>query len=282
MKLKFSIFLISCLLFIAGIGFAQHASLRNEDALKYVDPYIGSDYHGHVFVGTNVPYGMIQLGPSNIHKGWDWCSGYHYSDSILIGFSHTHLSGTGCTDLGDILIMPLNEIRTPRGNQDDIQGGYASKYSHDNEIVRPEYYSLLVDRYGIKAELTTTDRVGFHRYTYPEGKPASILIDLREGNGSNAYDSYIRKIDDYTVEGYRYVKGWSPSRKVYFVLKSNCKIEQFIAYDDNTPKQWEQLKVESVKSVLTFGNKKEVKIKVSLSSVSCNNAAMNLKAEIPH
>lgn len=255
-------FLISCLLFIAGIGFAQHASLRNEDALKYVDPYIGSDYHGHVFVGTNVPYGMIQLGPSNIHKGWDWCSGYHYSDSILIGFSHTHLSGTGCTDLGDILIMPLNEIRTPRGNQDDIQGGYASKYSHDNEIVRPEYYSLLVDRYGIKAELTTTDRVGFHRYTYPEGKPASILIDLREGNGSNAYDSYIRKIDDYTVEGYRYVKGWSPSRKVYFVLKSNCKIEQFIAYDDNTPKQWEQLKVESVKSVLTFGNKKEVKIKV--------------------
>lgn len=150
---------------------------------------------------------MVQLGPSNIHKGWDWCSGYHYSDSILIGFSHTHLSGTGCTDLGDILIMPLNEIRTPRGNQDDIRDGYASRYSHDNEIARPEYYSLLLDRYNIRAELAATDRVGFHRYTYPEGKPASILIDLREGNGSNAYDSYIRKIDDYTVEGYRYVRG---------------------------------------------------------------------------
>ena len=274
--------LTSCFLLAAGNGVAQRDYSKSEGLLQYVDPYIGSGYHGHVFVGTSVPYGMVQLGPNNIHKGWDWCSGYHYSDSILIGFSHTHLNGTGCTDLGDILIMPLNEIRTPRGNQDDIRGGYASRYSHDNEIARPEYYSLLLDRYNIKAELTATDRVGFHRYTYPEGKPASILIDLREGNGSNAYDSYIRKIDDYTVEGYRYVRGWSPSRKVYFVLKSDKKIEQFTAYDDNTPKPWNQLKVASVKSVLTFGNVKEVKIKVAISSVSCANAAMNLQAELPH
>ena len=274
--------LTSCFLLAAGNGVAQRDYSKSEGLLRYVDPFIGSGYHGHVFVGTSVPYGMVQLGPNNIHKGWDWCSGYHYSDSILIGFSHTHLSGTGCTDLGDILIMPLNEIRTPRGNQDDIRDGYASRYSHDNEIARPEYYSLLLDRYDIKAELTATDRVGFHRYTYPDGKPASILIDLREGNGSNAYDSYIRKIDDYTVEGYRYVRGWSPSRKVYFVLKSDKKIEQFTAYDDNTPKPWNQLKVASVKSVLTFGDVKEVKIKVSLSSVSCANAAMNLQVELSH
>lgn len=274
--------LTSCFLLAAGNGVAQRDYSKSEGLLQYVDPYIGSGYHGHVFVGTSVPYGMVQLGPNNIHKGWDWCSGYHYSDSILIGFSHTHLSGTGCTDLGDILIMPLNEIRTPRGNQDDIRDGYASRYSHDNEIARPEYYSLLLDRYNIKAELTATDRVGFHRYTYPEGKPASILIDLREGNGSNAYDSYIRKIDDYTIEGYRYVRGWSPSRKVYFVLKSDKKIEQFTAYDDNTPKLWNQLKVASVKSVLTFGNVKEVKVKVAISSVSCANAAMNLQAELSH
>lgn len=274
--------LTSCFLLAAGNGVAQRDYSTSEGLLQYVDPYIGSGYHGHVFVGTSVPYGMVQLGPSNIHKGWDWCSGYHYSDSILIGFSHTHLSGTGCTDLGDILIMPLNEIRTPRGNQDDIRDGYASRYSHDNEIARPEYYSLLLDRYNIRAELAATDRVGFHRYTYPEGKPASILIDLREGNGSNAYDSYIRKIDDYTVEGYRYVRGWSPSRKVYFVLKSDKKIEQFTAYDDNTPKPWDQLKVASVKSVLTFGNVKQVKIKVAISAVSCANAAMNLQEELSH
>lgn len=274
--------LTSCFLLATGSGVAQRDYSKSEGLLQYVDPYIGSGYHGHVFVGTSVPYGMVQLGPSNIHKGWDWCSSYHYSDSILIGFSHTHLSGTGCTDLGDILIMPLNEIRTPRGNQDDIRDGYASRYSHDNEIARPEYYSLLLDRYNIRAELAATDRVGFHRYTYPEGKPASILIDLREGNGSNAYDSYIRKIDDYTVEGYRYVRGWSPSRKVYFVLKSDKKIEQFTAYDDNTPKPWDQLKVASVKSVLTFGNVKQVKIKVAISSVSCANAAMNLQEELSH
>ena len=274
--------LTSCVLLAAGNGVAQQNYSKSEGLLQYVDPYIGSGYHGHVFVGTSVPYGMVQLGPTNIHKGWDWCSGYHYSDSILIGFSHTHLSGTGCTDLCDILIMPLNEIRTPRGNQDDIRDGYASRYSHANEIARPEYYSLLLDRYNIKAELTATDRVGFHRYTYPEGKPASILIDLREGNGSNAYDSYIRKVDDYTVEGYRYVRGWSPSRKVYFVLKSDKKIEQFTAYDDNAPQPWDQLKVASVKSVLTFGNVKEVKIKVALSSVSCDNAAMNLQSELTH
>ena len=274
--------LTSCFLLAAGNGVAQRDYSKSEGLLRYVDPYIGSGYHGHVFVGTSVPYGMVQLGPNNIHKGWDWCSGYHYSDSILIGFSHTHLSGTGCTDLGDILIMPLNEIRTPRGNQDDIRDGYASRYSHNNEIARPEYYSLLLDRYDIKAELTATDRVGFHRYTYPDGKPASILIDLREGNGSNAYDSYIRKIDDYTVEGYRYVRGWSPSRKVYFVLKSDKKIEQFTAYDDNTPKSWNQLKVASVKSVLTFGYEKEVKVKVAISSVSCSNALMNLQAELSH
>lgn len=271
-----------CMLTIATNGLAQKDYSKSEGMLRYVDPFIGSGYHGHVFVGTSVPFGMVQLGPSNIHKGWDWCSAYHHSDSILIGFSHTHLSGTGCTDLGDILIMPLNEIRTPRGNQDNISDGYATKYSHANEVARPEYYSLLLDRYNIKAELTATDRVGFHRYTYPQGKSASILIDLREGNGSNAYDSYIRQVDDYTVEGYRYVRGWSPSRKVYFVLKSDKKIEKFTAYDDNTPKPWKQLKVESVKSVLTFGDVKEVKIKVALSSVSCENAMMNLQTELPH
>ena len=270
-------------IFIAAAPAAQARDYsRSEGLLQYVDPYIGSGGHGHVFVGTSVPYGMVQLGPSNIHKGWDWCSAYHYSDSLLIGFAHTHLSGTGCTDLGDILIMPMNEIRTPRGNQDDFSGGYASPYSHDSEVARPEYYSVMVERYGIKAELTATDRVGFHRYSYPEGKPASVLIDLREGNGSNAYDSYIRKVDDYTVEGYRYVRGWSPSRKVYFVLKSDVKIEEFTAYDDNDPQPWDQLKVPSVKAVLTFGDVDRVQLKVALSSVSCENAAMNLNAELPH
>ena len=191
-------FMTTCLLVsMAMTGVAQKDYSNSEGLLKYVDPYIGSGFHGHVFVGTSVPYGMVQVGPNNIHKGWDWCSGYHYSDSILIGFSHTHLNGTGCADLGDIMIMPMNEIRTERGEQEDISNGYASRYSHNTETARPEYYSVMVERYNIKAEMTATNRVGFHRYTYPKGKPASILVNLSEGNADRkAVWCYARKIDD--------------------------------------------------------------------------------------
>ena len=284
MKNIFKLFMTACLLLsVAMTGVAQKDYSKSEGLLKYVDPYIGSGFHGHVFVGTSVPYGMVQVGPNNIHKGWDWCSGYHYSDSILIGFSQTHLNGTGCTDLGDILIMPMNEIRTERGKQDDISNGYASKYSHDTEIARPEYYSLMVERYNIKAEMTATDRVGFHRYTYPAGKPASILVNLHEGNSyTKAKMCYVRKVDDYTIEGYRYSHDWSPNRKVYFVLKSDQKITDFTAYEGNEAKSKEQWKTSDLKAALTFGEAKQVQIKVALSSVSCENAAMNLKAELNH
>ena len=229
MKSIFKTFITACLLLPATMaGAITKDYSQSEGLLKYVDPYIGSGFHGHVFVGTNVPYGMVQVGPNNIYKGWDWCSGYHYSDNILIGFSQTHLNGTGCSDLGDVLIMPMNEIRTERGEQEDISYGYASTYSHDTEIVRPEYYSVQVERYNIKAEMTATNRVGFHRYTYPAGKPASILVDINEGNaGRGAVMGYVRKIDDYTIEGYRYSHYWSPNRKVYFVLQADQKIEDF-------------------------------------------------------
>ena len=139
MKSILKTFVTACLLLPAAMaGAVTKDYSQSEGLLKYVDPYIGSGFHGHVFVGTSVPYGMVQVGPNNIYKGWDWCSGYHYSDNILIGFSQTHLNGTGCSDLGDILIMPMNEIRTERGEQEDISYGYASTYSHDTEIVRPE------------------------------------------------------------------------------------------------------------------------------------------------
>ena len=181
MKNIFKSFMTACMLLsVAMTGVAQKDYSKSEGLLQYVDPYIGSGFHGHVFVGTSVPYGMVQGGPNNIYKGWDWCSGYHYSDSILIGFSQTHLNGTGCSDLGDIMVMPMNEIRTERGQQNDISNGYASMYSHKTEIARPEYYSVMVEKYNIKAELTATNRVALHRYTYPAGKPASILVDIAE------------------------------------------------------------------------------------------------------
>ena len=284
MKNIFKIFVIACLLLSAAMaGAVTKDYSQSEGLLKYVDPYIGSGFHGHVFVGTSVPYGMVQVGPNNIYKGWDWCSGYHYSDNILIGFSQTHLNGTGCSDLGDVLIMPMNEIRTERGEQEDISYGYASTYSHDTEIVRPEYYSVQVDRYNIKAEMTATNRVGFHRYTYPAGKPASVLVDINEGNADRgAVMGFVRKIDDYTIEGYRYSHYWSPNRKVYFVVQTDQKIEDFTAYDGNEPKSKEQWRTPALKAALTFGNVEQVQIKVALSSVSCENAAMNLKAELDH
>ena len=255
--------------------------VAGQDYLSYVDPYIGSGEHGHVFVGASVPLGMVQIGPQNIHKGWDWCSGYHYSDSVLIGFSHTHLSGTGCADLGDVLLMPyVGEVRTARGEQDNIEGTCSTYYSHANEEVAPGYYSLLMDN-GVRAELSATDRVAIHRYTYPEGTPR-LLVNLKEGNGDRAYETALKRVDEYTVEGYRFSKGWSPQHKVFFVLKSEQPIESVAVFDDDTPAGQDTLTGKAVKGVLTFkNNPKNVQLKVALSSVSCANALANLEAEQP-
>lgn len=256
-------------------------STAGVDYLRYVDPYIGSGGHGHVFVGASVPLGMVQVGPQNIHKGWDWCSGYHYSDSVLIGFSHTHLSGTGCADLGDVLLMPyVGDVRTARGEQDNIKGACSTYYSHENEEVAPGYYSLLMDN-GVRAELTATDRVAIHRYTYPEGTPR-LLVNLKEGNGDRAFATALKRTDEYTVEGYRFSKGWSPQHKVFFVLKSDQPIESVAVFDDDAAVGSDSLSGEAVKGVLTFrNNPKKVQLKVALSSVSCTNALANLKAEQP-
>ena len=251
------------------------------DLLQYVDPFIGSGFHGHVFVGASVPFGMVQLGPNNIDKGWDWCSGYHYSDSICIGFSHTHLNGTGCGDMGDVMVMPMTEVNVKRGNQDDISSGYASYYRHKTEEAHPDYYSVMLDRYDIKAELTATARVGLHRYTFPQGKQAHILVNLKDGVGSIVTNSYIRQIDEYTIEGYRYTRGWSPMRKVYFVLQADKPIADLSLYDDTVQVAAKsQLKARAVKGVLSFGEQQQVMVKVALSPVSCENAMANLKAEM--
>ena len=251
------------------------------DLLQYVDPFIGSGFHGHVFVGASVPFGMVQLGPNNIDKGWDWCSGYHYSDSICIGFSHTHLNGNGCGDMGDVMVMPMTEVNVKRGNQDDISSGYASYYRHETEEAHPDYYSVMLDRYDIKAELTATARVGLHRYTFPQGKQAHILVNLKDGVGSIVTNSYIRQIDEYTIEGYRYTRGWSPMRKVYFVLQADKPIADLSLYDDTVQVAAKsQLKARAVKGVLSFGEQQQVMVKVALSPVSCENAMANLKAEM--
>lgn len=284
---RYSYYIIVCLLAISVVIYffvdKKYEYTNSPGALQYVDPMIGSDFHGHVFVGTSTPFGMVELGPTNIHKGWDWCSGYHYSDSVLIGFAHTHLSGTGGSDLGDILLMPYTgKLRSERGLQQDISDGYASYYSHENEIARPEYYSLLLSSYNIKAELTASDRVGFHKYTFPANEQAHVMIDLKEGVGDKSIDTYIKQLDNYTLEGYRISKGWGTHR-VYFTLKCNKPIHNFTVFDDNRKKEGNELVAPAVKGVISFGdNAKEVMFKVGISSVSCANAAEHIRLEIDH
>lgn len=264
------------------------------DYTKSVNPFIGSGGHGHVFVGANVPFGMVQVGPQNIYKGWDWCSGYHYSDSILIGFSHTHLSGTGCSDLGDILIMPyVGPIRTRRGTQDDIKGSCSIYYNHKQEVVSPGYYSITMSN-GIKAEMTATERVGVHHYVFPKGQEGHILLNLMEGIDSKSFATYAKKVDDYTIEGYRFTHGWSPTRKVFFVLKTNQPIDSMLVYNNDTYVGKDEITtgeasqsgssdkkvVTGAKCVITLkGDVQDVILKVALSSVSCKNAQMNMNAE---
>ena len=251
------------------------------DYVSKVDPYIGSGGHGHVFVGANVPNGMIQVGPQNIPKGWDWCSGYHYSDSIVIGFTHTHLSGTGCADLGDILLMPYTgDVRTSRGSQEDISGSCSSYYSHDNETVRPGYYSLTMDN-GIGVELTATERVALHRYTYPAGQTPRLLINLHEGNGDTAYETSLTKVDDYTIEGYRFSSGWS-RHKVYFCLRTEQPIASIALFEGDAPAadKSETITGRGVKGVVTFADDPtQVALRVAISSISCQNARLNMDAE---
>lgn len=247
----------------------------------YVNPMIGSGGHGHVFVGASIPFGTMQLGPQNIHKGWDWCSGYHYSDSVVIGFSHNHLSGTGCSDLGDIILMPFTGTVRTIQDQAAVPGVSASsKYSHSNETAKPGYYSLKLDN-GVDVELTATQRVGMHHYQYPADGEARLLIDLDNGNGTRCLESCIRKINDTTFVGYRYVEGWTPLHKIFFYAQVNQPVTDFTTFVVDTEQGKDSLKADRVKAVATFAEgTTDVMVKVATSSVSIENARLNMEAEL--
>ena len=232
----------------------QHPAPSPEGPVSYVDPFIGTGGHGHTFLGASVPYGAVQVGPTNIVKGWDWCSGYHYSDSVLIGFSQMHLSGTGIGDLGDVLIMPYTgPVRTERGTQEDPGSGYASYYSHRHETARPGYYSVRLENYGVMAEMTASERVGFHKYTFPQGAPAHIIIDLQQGIGwDSAVETFIRLKDEHTIEGYRYSTGWAKDHRVWFAIRSSVPIKQWLVYDGKDLQQGVACKGNKVKGIISF------------------------------
>ncbi|MDP4212307.1 MAG: GH92 family glycosyl hydrolase [Bacteroidota bacterium] len=258
-------------------------SLKAQDPVRYVNPFIGSGGHGHVFVGASVPFGAVQTGPDNFFKGWDWDSGYHYGDSVVIGFAQTHLSGTGIGDLGDVLIMPYTgAVKTDKGTETIPGSGYASRYSHKQETARPGYYSVHLSDYDINVELTASERVAFHQYHFPAGKEAHVIIDLKEGINDQSTETYIRRTDLHTLVGYRYSKGWAKNQWLYFAIRSSEPLDQFQVYDDSKLLQGDSGRSDAIKGLIGFNHTPALlKLKVGISPVSTSNALANIDAEIP-
>ena len=281
---KISLPLILALVIISVWSFTKPFN-SNKGLIEYVDPFIGSGGHGHVFVGATVPFGGVQVGPTNFNKGWDWSSSYHHTDSIVKGFCHLNVSGTGMSDLGELTIMPATgELKYNAGNQDNHMSGYSSLYRKNTEINTVGYYKVDLERYNINVELTASERVGFHRYTYPNSDNSRVIIDLGEGSADRPTETYLKKIDDTTFEGYRFSSGWARDQREYFTLVISKPVKDFILYDGGNKHDSDELKGEFVKGFLEFETKKneEIYVKMGVSTVSSKNALENLNAEIPH
>jgi predicted alpha-1,2-mannosidase len=275
------------ILLIVNSAISQQKKIKqNSDYTQYVDPIIGSAGHGHVFVGANVPFGAVQLGPVNVFEGWDWCSGYNYASNTILGFTHTHLSGTGIGDLNDILLLPVSgKVALTKGTKEDMATGYGSYFSHKNEISKPGYYSVVLDKYKIKAELTASERVGFHKYTFDTNADSHVLLDLADGIGwDRPVKTFIKKIDETKIVGYRYSAGWAADQRIYFAMEFSEPIANIALYDSIAPvkgNEGEGLKMKAILDFKTLKNK-QVLVKVGISPVSFENASANIKSEIPN
>jgi predicted alpha-1,2-mannosidase len=240
---------------------------------QFVNPLIGSDYHGHVFVGASVPFGAVQLGPNNPTQDWDWCSGYHYSDSLLIGFAHTHLSGTGIGDLGDLLFMPVNGNYKPENNKNNPYS-WQVKYTHNNEVVKPGYYSIHIEKYNIDAELTATERVGFHKYNYNNKGNSKVIIDLKYGTGWDKLEKgSIVQVDKNSIQGFRFSTGWAKNQRLWFYTKFSKEIIGFEILDSDK-------KTGDITALIEFEGNGELLVKTAISPVGEIGAQNNLKLEL--
>ena len=273
------------LVLIAVFLFFSNTKNIENDLIKYVDPFIGSGGHGHVFVGASVPFGGVQVGPTNFNKGWDWSSSYHYSDSIVKGFCHLNVSGTGMSDLGELTIMPATgKLKINAGNQNNHMGGYSSLYRKNKEFVSPGYYKVHLERYNIDVELTASERVGFHKYKFPYSKQSRVIIDLGEGSADRPTQTYLKKINDTLFYGYRFSSGWAADQREYFSLILSKPATNFMLYDRNIRHYKDELKGKYVKGFLEFKTRsnENVYVKMGVSTVSSENALDNLMKEIPH
>jgi len=276
---------------------------------QYVNPFIGTNEMGHTYPGATVPFGMVQLSPETdtiqysvgqgyIKDVYRYCAGYQYTDKTIVGFSHTRFSGTGHSDLGDFLVMPTTgNVQLNPGTAQNPESGYRSRFSHETEKASVGYYSVMLDDYNIKAELTTTERVGFHRYTFPENKQANIILDMVSGiynyDGKVVWSS-VRVENDTLVTGYRQTQGWARERTMYFAMvfskpirNYGCRDEAKVVYNDfyrkfNTTKDFPEMSGRKLKTYFSFDTKsgEQILVKFALSAVSTEGAVKNLQAEI--
>ncbi|MDB6045147.1 MAG: Alpha,2-mannosidase family protein [Gammaproteobacteria bacterium] len=292
------------ILALAALCAGRVLAANPQDAYSAVDPFIGTQGGGHTFPGAVVPFGMIQLSPDTqtryFKQSYPWAAGYQYQDPTILGFSHTHFSGAGHSDLGDVLTLPIaGDVRLEPGDSDKPLSGYRSRFTHDSERAEPGYYAVTLSDYGVRAELTATARVGLHRYTFPAGKAAHVLVDLR----SSIYDypgkvswSRIRVRPDGAVTGYRETRGWAPGRQLYFAMRfSRAPVSQGIYNREPKPQYdpkfapWAERddvvfrEGRGLVAVFDFGvlQSPQVLVKVAISCVSEANALRNLDTEAP-
>ncbi len=275
------IFFLSC--FIALPSFGQSGKLTD-----YVNPFVGTDGYGNVYPGSQIPFGGIQISPDTDADFYDAASGYKYSHPTIMGFSLTHLSGTGIPDLGDFLFIPGtgNKYYVP-GTHEDHSEGYRSAYSHDEEWASPNYYGVVLSDYGVKAEMTSGERSGIFRFTYPASGESFIMIDMNHTLWFSCEWSNLRMLNDSTVTGYKLVKGWGPERHVYFAAEFSRKLDSFQIMQDGKPVVYNTSRFRSsleawgknLMACISFATEEneEVTVKVAVSSVSTEGALLNLK-----
>jgi putative alpha-1,2-mannosidase len=266
---------LTLLLAIASTVSAQKVQKKKEkDYAQVVDPFIGTGGHGHTYPGAVVPFGMVQLSPDTRLTGWDGCSGYHYTDTVVYGFSHTHLSGTGDLDYCDVLFMPTTG--EPQFKNTDYRSGFKKK----NEEATPGYYKTLLDKYNIGVELTATTRVGVHRYNFPSTPNANIIIDLQHRD--EVLDSWIEVVSDHEIRGFRKSGSWATDQQVYFYAKFSKPFKTYgIAGNDQVQQGKNKLEGKNIKMYLQFDNPGELIAKVGISAVSTEGALKNLDTEVP-
>ena len=292
----------------AAAAILSFVAVSAQEPADYVDPFIGTNGMGHTFPGACVPFGAVQLSPDtdtiphNVNgvyqkRAYEYCAGYRHGDKTIVGFSHTHLSGTGHSDLGDILVMPsVGDVKLNPGTADDPDSGYRSRFSHESESASPGYYAVTLDDSGVRAELTATARTGVHRYTFPENADGHVVLDL--AHGIYNYDgkvlwSTLRVESDTLITGYRITNGWARTNYTYFAISFSQPVTDY-GYEDRAPVPyngfWRRFDVNSnfpeiagrkVAAYFHFDTRREreLVVKVALSAVSTEGAVANLRAE---